>query len=63
MKSEREEIPMSEPQSEPTTTTATATETTPSDAWGQPISPERQAQLQGYLDRWEKETDHSVCKG
>jgi uncharacterized protein YjbI with pentapeptide repeats len=55
---------MSEQQSEPTTTTATtATESTPSDAWGQSITPERQAELQGYLDRWQAETDHGERKG
>jgi hypothetical protein len=52
MKSEQEGIPMSEQQSEPTITTATATETTPSDAWGQPIGEKRQAELQEYVDRW-----------
>jgi pentapeptide repeat protein len=26
--------------------------------WGDPISAERQAELQGYLDRWAAETDH-----
>lgn len=31
--------------------------------WGDPISPERQAELQGYLDRWEEETDHGERKG
>src|SRR5258707_7969519 len=30
----------------------------PVDAWGQPISEERQAELRGYLERWEAETDH-----
>lgn len=29
----------------------------------QPISAERQAELQGYLDRWQAETDHGDCKG
>jgi hypothetical protein len=31
--------------------------------WGDPISEERQAELQGYLDRWEAETDHGKRKG
>jgi hypothetical protein len=31
--------------------------------WGDPISPERQAELQGYLDRWQAETDHGKRKG
>jgi Pentapeptide repeats (8 copies) len=31
--------------------------------WGDPISPERQAELQGYLDRWKAETDHGDRKG
>ena len=31
--------------------------------WGDPISLERQAKLQGYLDRWETETDHGKRKG
>ncbi len=35
----------------------------PADAWGQPINAERQAELQGYLDRWAAETDHGERKG
>ena len=35
----------------------------PADAWGQDISEERQLKLQGYLDRWATETDHSGRKG
>src|SRR5690348_14741229 len=31
--------------------------------WGDPISEERQAELQGYLDRWATETDHGERKG
>jgi hypothetical protein len=31
--------------------------------WGEPISAERQAELQGYLDRWEAETDHGEREG
>jgi hypothetical protein len=31
--------------------------------WGDPISAERQAELQGYLDRWAAETDHGERKG
>lgn len=31
--------------------------------WGDHISVERQAELQGYLDRWAAETDHGVRKG
>jgi len=31
--------------------------------WGDPISEERQAELQGYLDRWAAETDHSAQRG
>jgi hypothetical protein len=31
--------------------------------WGDPISEERQAELQGYLDRWAAETDHGQRKG
>jgi uncharacterized protein YjbI with pentapeptide repeats len=31
--------------------------------WGDPISPERQTELQGYLDRWQAETDHGERKG
>ncbi|MGO8946253.1 MAG: pentapeptide repeat-containing protein [Ktedonobacterales bacterium] len=31
--------------------------------WGDPISPERQAELQGYLNRWQSETDHGERKG
>ena len=33
----------------------------PTDAWGQPISEERQAELQGYLDRWA--ADHGDREG
>ena len=47
----------SEQQSETTTATTTG------DKWGDPISSERQAELQGYLDRWEAETDHGEHKG
>jgi Pentapeptide repeats (8 copies) len=38
-------------------------EQTPADAWGQPINAERQAELRGYLDRWETETDHGRRRG
>jgi uncharacterized protein YjbI with pentapeptide repeats len=31
--------------------------------WGDPISEERQTELQGYLDRWAAETDHGERKG
>jgi uncharacterized protein YjbI with pentapeptide repeats len=31
--------------------------------WGDPISAERQAELQGYLDRWAAEVDHGERKG
>jgi uncharacterized protein YjbI with pentapeptide repeats len=31
--------------------------------WGDPISEERQAELQGYLDRWAAETDHGERRG
>jgi uncharacterized protein YjbI with pentapeptide repeats len=31
--------------------------------WGDPISEERQAELQGYLDRWEAEKDHGERRG
>ncbi|MGO8951435.1 MAG: pentapeptide repeat-containing protein [Ktedonobacterales bacterium] len=31
--------------------------------WGDPISAERRAELQGYLDRWEAVTDHGARKG
>jgi uncharacterized protein YjbI with pentapeptide repeats len=40
-----------------TTTIATG------DKWGDPISPERQAELQGFLDRWGAETDHAQTAG
>ena len=36
---------------------------TTGERWGDPISAERQAELQGYLDRWEAETDHGTRKG
>lgn len=35
----------------------------PADAYGQPISAERQAELRGFLDRWQAETDHGDRKG
>lgn len=36
----------------------------PADAWGQPISEERQAELQGYLDRWAAaESGHIGTRG
>ena len=35
----------------------------PANAWGQRISEERQAWLQGYLDRWAAETHHGKRKG
>jgi len=31
--------------------------------WGDPISEERQAELQSYLDRWEAKTDHDEDRG
>jgi hypothetical protein len=31
--------------------------------WGDPISEERQAELQDYLDRWAAETDHGKRMG
>jgi hypothetical protein len=31
--------------------------------WGDPISTERKAELQGYLDHWSSETGHSERKG
>ncbi len=31
--------------------------------WGDPIIEKRQAELQGYLDRWAAETDHGERKG
>jgi hypothetical protein len=33
------------------------------DAWGDNISPDQQAELQGHLDRWQAETDHGERKG
>ena len=41
--------------------TTTATET--SDNWGDPISPEGQAELQKYLDWWQAETDDDNRRG
>ncbi|HEX9067448.1 MAG TPA: pentapeptide repeat-containing protein [Ktedonobacterales bacterium] len=35
----------------------------PADAWGQPISAERQAELQGCLDQWAAETEHGERQG
>ncbi|MGO8950540.1 MAG: hypothetical protein ACLQUY_23360 [Ktedonobacterales bacterium] len=31
--------------------------------WGDPISQERQAKLQAYLDRWQAEADHGLRAG
>jgi uncharacterized protein YjbI with pentapeptide repeats len=60
----------SEQQSETTTTPATATNTSVCShpeavgtRWGDPISQERQAELRGYLDQWQAETDHGERKG
>ena len=33
------------------------------DAWGQPISEERQRELQSYLGKWAAATDHGERKG
>jgi len=46
-----------------TTQVATQEKQAPSDAWGQPISEERQVELQGYLVRWQAEKNHGVGKG
>lgn len=35
----------------------------PAMKWGDPISPEREAELQEYLDRWQAETDRGDRKG
>lgn len=43
--------------------TATEIPTTALNKWGDLISEERQAELQGYLDRWASETDHGGRKG
>jgi uncharacterized protein YjbI with pentapeptide repeats len=51
LKGEQEERQMSEQQ------------TGTGEKWGDPISEERQAELQGYLDRWEVEIDHGERKG
>jgi uncharacterized protein YjbI with pentapeptide repeats len=50
--------------SQPVTTQVTSQEEqTPINAWGQLISPERQTELQGYVDQWQAETDHGKRKG
>lgn len=36
---------------------------TTGDRWGDPISEERQAELQGYLDRWQTGNDHGARTG
>jgi hypothetical protein len=46
----REERAISEEQNQPTTTTPTVTT---GDRWGDPISAERQAELQGTLNAWD----------
>jgi hypothetical protein len=38
-------------------------ETATGDRWGGPISADRQAELQGYLDRWAAETNHGERTG
>ena len=38
-------------------------EQTSTDAWGQPISHDRQGELQRYLIRWAGETDHGGREG
>jgi uncharacterized protein YjbI with pentapeptide repeats len=53
-----------EPTPQRPTTGATAEyPETPADAYGQPISAQRQTELQSYLDRWATETDHGERKG
>jgi hypothetical protein len=42
---------------------ATQAEPAPGNRWDDPISEERQAELQGYLDRWQAETDHGERRG
>jgi hypothetical protein len=69
-KQPREERTMSdEQQSQSTTTTMQAAPTSGcphpeavGKRWGDLISPERQAELQGYLERWQAETDHGERK-
>jgi hypothetical protein len=53
----QEECPMNEQQSETTASVMV------SNKWGIPIGKERQAELQGYLDRWQAETDHGARRG
>ncbi len=36
---------------------------TTGNGWGDPISEQRQAELQGFLDRWQAESDHGERKG
>src|SRR5262245_30555741 len=61
---------MNEQQSQPTTTTLQETRMSAcphpeavGKRWGDPISEERQAELQGYLDRWAAETYHGGRMG
>jgi uncharacterized protein YjbI with pentapeptide repeats len=48
---------MSEQQSQTATSTLTGIK------WGDPISQERQRELQSYIDRWDAETDHGERQG
>jgi hypothetical protein len=52
---EQERIQVAQAEAQPAETTG--------DRWGDPISAERQAELQGYLDRWAAETDHGERAG
>jgi hypothetical protein len=70
VRTNQEEHQLSGQQSQTTATAEQATQTSAcphSEAvgkrWGDPISEERQAELQSYLDRWEAETDHGERKG
>ena len=50
-------------QQQPVTTSACPHPEAVGTRWGDPISQERQAELQRYLDRWAVETDHGERKG
>ncbi len=52
---QRQQVQVAQAEAQPAETTG--------DHWGDPISEERQAELQGYLDRWQAESDHGERTG
>jgi hypothetical protein len=54
---------MSDEQRQPEQQVQVAAAEQPSDKWGDPISEERQAELQGHLDQWKREQYHGERRG